>query len=76
MRLIIAEDEVLLRAGLTRLLADEGYDVVATASTGPDLVTATLALRPDLVITETGHRFLADGAITYLRRRLLAGTPS
>lgn len=52
MRLIIAEDEVLLRAGLTRLLTDEGYDVVATASTGPDLVTATLALRPDLVITD------------------------
>lgn len=52
MRLIIAEDEVLLRAGLTRLLADEGYDVVATASTGPDLVTATLALQPDLVITD------------------------
>ncbi|GAB2583267.1 response regulator [Microlunatus antarcticus] len=52
MRLIIAEDEVLLRAGLTRLLTDEGYDVVAAASTGTELVTATLALRPDLVITD------------------------
>jgi DNA-binding NarL/FixJ family response regulator len=51
-RLIIAEDEVLLRAGLTWLLTDEGYDVVATASTAPDLVTSTLALRPDLVITD------------------------
>jgi DNA-binding NarL/FixJ family response regulator len=51
-RLIIAEDEVLLRAGLSRLLTDEGYDVVATASTAPDLVTSTLALRPDLVITD------------------------
>ena len=52
MRLIIAEDEVLLRAGLTRLLTDEGYDVVATASSGPDLVTATRSLRPDLVIPD------------------------
>lgn len=52
MRLILAEDEVLLRAGLSRLLTDEGYDVVATASTAPDLVSATLALRPDLVITD------------------------
>ena len=52
MRLILAEDEVLLRAGLARLLTDEGYDVVATASTAPDLVSATLALRPDLVITD------------------------
>lgn len=52
MRLIVAEDEVLLRAGLARLLSDEGYDVVATASSAPDLVSATLALRPDLVITD------------------------
>jgi DNA-binding NarL/FixJ family response regulator len=51
-RLILAEDEVLLRAGLERLLADEGHDVVATAATAPDLVSATLALRPDLVITD------------------------
>jgi DNA-binding NarL/FixJ family response regulator len=51
-RLIIAEDEVLLRAGLSRLLSDEGYDVVATAATAPDLLTSTLALRPDLVITD------------------------
>jgi DNA-binding NarL/FixJ family response regulator len=51
-RLILAEDEVLLRAGLARLLSDEGYDVVATAATAPDLVAAALALRPDLVITD------------------------
>jgi DNA-binding NarL/FixJ family response regulator len=51
-RLILGEDEVLLRAGLARLLTDEGYDVVATASTAPDLVAATRALHPDLVITD------------------------
>lgn len=52
MRLIVAEDEGLLRAGLTRLLTDEGYDVVATVGTAPDLVSSTLALGPDLVITD------------------------
>ena len=30
MRILIAEDSVLLRAGLTRLLADAGEDVVAS----------------------------------------------
>ena len=33
MRIVIAEDAVLLRAGLTRLLADAGHDVVAEALT-------------------------------------------
>ena len=52
MRVIIAEDEGLLRDGLTRLLTDEGYDVVATAANATEVVAATRALRPDLVITD------------------------
>lgn len=52
MRLIIAEDEGLLREGVARLLTDEGYDVVATASTATELVSRTVSLRPDLVITD------------------------
>lgn len=52
MRVIIAEDEALLREGLSRLLTDEGYDVVATAATATELVNRTLAVRPDLVITD------------------------
>lgn len=52
MRLIIGEDEGLLREGLSRLLTDEGYDVVATATTATELVTHTLMLRPQLVITD------------------------
>ncbi|GAB3759262.1 response regulator transcription factor [Microlunatus parietis] len=52
MRLIIGEDEGLLREGLSRLLTDEGYDVVATASTATELVAHTLMLRPRLVITD------------------------
>ncbi|WP_152364652.1 response regulator transcription factor [Microlunatus speluncae] len=52
MRLIIGEDEGLLREGLSRLLTDEGYDVVATASTATELVARTQELRPELVITD------------------------
>ena len=52
MRIVLAEDETLLRAGLTRLLADEGHDVVGTASDLDDLMAKTRSLRPELVITD------------------------
>ena len=52
MRVVIAEDEALVREGLARLLADEGHEVVALAADGPDLVRKAGAHRPDLVITD------------------------
>lgn len=52
MRLIVADDEALLREGVSRLLADEGYDVVATAATADELLEQTRRHRPDLVITD------------------------
>ena len=52
MRIVLAEDETLLRAGLSRLLADEGHDVVGTATDLDDLLMKTTALRPELVITD------------------------
>jgi DNA-binding NarL/FixJ family response regulator len=51
-RAIIAEDELLLRQGLERLLIDGGIDVVASASDAADLVRKTKAHRPDVVITD------------------------
>jgi DNA-binding NarL/FixJ family response regulator len=51
-RLIIGEDETLLRKGLSSLLTEEGYDVVAAAGNAIDLVENALRLRPDLVITD------------------------
>ena len=39
MRIVIAEDSVLLRAGLTRLLADAGEEVVAAVDNADDLLT-------------------------------------
>lgn len=52
MRLIIAEDEALLREGLIRLLAGEGHEVVAAVGTAPELVAKAVELRPDLVVTD------------------------
>jgi DNA-binding NarL/FixJ family response regulator len=52
MRIVLGEDETLLRAGLTRLLSDEGHDVVGAAGDLDDLLAKTRALRPELVITD------------------------
>jgi DNA-binding NarL/FixJ family response regulator len=52
LRIVLAEDETLLRAGLSRLLADEGHDVVGTAGDLDSLLAKTRSLRPDLVITD------------------------
>jgi DNA-binding NarL/FixJ family response regulator len=51
-RVVIAEDSVLLRAGLERLLADEKIDVVGTAGDGDELLTLTEATKPDLAIVD------------------------
>ena len=52
MRLIIAEDSVLLRAGLERLLTDGGHEVDASLGTADGLVRTALELRPDLSIVD------------------------
>lgn len=52
MRVIIAEDSVLLRAGLERLLADAGHEIVASLGTAEDLVKTAGNLLPDLAIVD------------------------
>ena len=52
MRVVLAEDLYLLREGLVRLLADHGFDVVASVATGPDLLRALLAHRPDVAVVD------------------------
>jgi DNA-binding NarL/FixJ family response regulator len=51
-RVVIAEDSVLLRAGLTRLLADAGEEVVATVGSADELMTAAERHQPDLAIVD------------------------
>ena len=52
MRVIIGEDEVLLREGLRHLLASEGFEVVAVSGDADSLEREVDALMPDLVITD------------------------
>jgi DNA-binding NarL/FixJ family response regulator len=51
-RVVIAEDSVLLREGLATLLADAGFDVVARASDADDLLLKVRSYKPDVVITD------------------------
>jgi DNA-binding NarL/FixJ family response regulator len=52
LRVVIAEDAVLLREGLVRLLTEHGHDVVSTVADGPSLVEAIVAHRPDVSIVD------------------------
>ena len=52
LRLVIGEDSVLLLAGLTKLLESAGFEVVATAGDGPELIAAVGREQPDLVILD------------------------
>jgi len=52
MRAVIAEDSVLLRAGLTRLLGDAGIEVVAAVGDAEALLRVVDELRPDVAIVD------------------------
>ena len=52
MRVLIADDSVLLRQGLALILAEGGHEVVAELGDGRALEAETLRLRPELVIAD------------------------
>jgi DNA-binding NarL/FixJ family response regulator len=52
MRIVIAEDSVLLREGLSRLLVDAGHDVVAATGDAETFLRAVAAQRPDVVVVD------------------------
>lgn len=52
MRIVIAEDQVLLRAGLGRLFADGGHEVVASLGDADSLPAAVSTSNPDLVVVD------------------------
>jgi DNA-binding NarL/FixJ family response regulator len=51
-RVAIAEDSVLLRDGLARLLEDSGFDVVAQCGTADDLLLKVRSFPPDVAIVD------------------------
>ena len=52
MRVVLAEDQALLRDGLVRLLTAFDMDVVESVGSGPELLRAILAHRPDIAIVD------------------------
>ena len=51
-RVVIAEDEAIIRLDLKEILIDEGYDVVGETGRGDDAVELVREHRPDLVILD------------------------
>ena len=52
MRVVIVEDQVLLREGLARLFADGGHDVVTTLGDASTVIEVADRERPDLVVLD------------------------
>lgn len=78
MRAVIAEDSVLLREGIQRLLADEGIETVAAVADGESLPDVVLEHRPDLAIVDVRMppTFTDEGLRAALRaRELVPGLP-
>lgn len=51
-RVLIAEDEALIRLDLKEMLEEEGYQVVGEADNGEEAITLAETLRPDLVVLD------------------------
>jgi DNA-binding NarL/FixJ family response regulator len=78
MRVVIAEDLALLRDGLTRLLRDSGFEVVAAVDNGDALVAVVESKRPDVAIVDVRlpPTFTDEGVRAALTaRERVPGTP-
>ena len=51
-RVVLADDSVLLRTGLSRLLTDEGFDVVGEAGDASELIDVVARTSPDLAVID------------------------
>ncbi len=74
MRVVIAEDNALLREGLILLAGSAGHEVVAVAGSGPEIVPALLEHRPDIAVIDVrlppGYRDEGLRAAIEARRHL------
>ncbi|GAA2048706.1 response regulator transcription factor [Catenulispora yoronensis] len=78
MRLVIAEDNVLLREGLQLLLTTLGHEVAAVAGSGPEVVPTLLEHRPDVAVLDVRlpPGFRDEGLRAAIQaRKLMPGLP-
>jgi DNA-binding NarL/FixJ family response regulator len=71
LRIVIGEDDVLMREGIARLLSEAGCDVVAQAGDADDLLRKALAHNPDVVVVDVQMppRREDDGLVAALELR-------
>ncbi|MDJ0393168.1 response regulator [Rhodococcus sp. G-MC3] len=72
LRVVVAEDESLIRLDLVEMLREEGYEVVGEAADGQRAVDLAIELRPDLVIMDVKmpHRDGIDAASEIAEKRI------
>lgn len=72
LRVVVAEDESLIRLDLVEMLREEGYEVVGEAADGQQAVDLAVELRPDLVIMDVKmpRRDGIDAASEIAERRI------
>ena len=72
MRVVIAEDQFLLRDGLARLLAAHGFEIAAAVDSAPGLLKALLEFRPDVSVVDVRlpPTFTDDGLRAALAARV------
>ena len=52
MRILVADDNALIRASVAEMLSDNGWEVCGEASDAPTAIEKALALKPDLVLLD------------------------
>ena len=78
MRVVIGEDQVLMREGVSLVLERAGFEIVAVAGDAEDIVRKTSAHRPDLLVADIRMppTFTDDGLRAAIEaRRRLPGLP-
>ncbi|WP_329101674.1 response regulator transcription factor [Micromonospora sp. NBC_01699] len=78
MRVVVADDAVLIRSGLVRLMEEFGHEVVAQVGDGPSLLRAIAAHRPDVSVVDVRMppTFTDEGLRAAVEaRRQQPGTP-
>lgn len=78
MRIVVADDAVLLREGLIRLLVEAGHEIAAAVGDGPAVLDSITTHRPDLSIIDVRMppTFTDEGLRAAVQaRRLVSGAP-